>query len=53
VRVDASDPAAIADGIRDALARRAELVPRGLEHARQFSWERTGATIVAALEARA
>ena len=52
VRVDAADPAAIAAGIREAVARRDELVPRGLEHARQFSWERTGATIVSALEDR-
>jgi glycosyltransferase involved in cell wall biosynthesis len=52
VRVDAADPASIAAGIREAVARRDELVPRGLEHARRFSWERTGATIVSALEER-
>ena len=53
VRVDPLDPEAIADGIRDALARREELVTRGLVHAARFSWQRTGATILAALEERA
>ena len=52
VRVDASDTAAIAAGIREAVARRDELVPLGLVHAAQFSWEKTGAAIVAALEER-
>ena len=53
VRVDPLDPEAIADGIRDALARREELVTRGLVHAARFSWQGTGATILAALEERA
>ena len=53
VRVDPLDAAAIATGIREALARRDELVPRGLVHASRFSWERTGATMLAALEERA
>jgi glycosyltransferase involved in cell wall biosynthesis len=53
VRVDATDPAAIAAGIREAVARRDELVPLGLAHAAQFSWTRTAATILAALEERA
>ena len=52
VRVDATDPGAIAAGIREAVARRGELAPLGLAHAAQFSWERTGATMVAALEER-
>jgi len=52
VRVDALDPEAIAAGIREALVRRDELVPIGLEHAAGFDWTRTGATILAALEAR-
>ncbi len=51
VRVDALDPEAIAAGIREALGRRDELVPRGLEHATGFDWTRTGATILAAFEA--
>ena len=53
IRVDPLDVEAIAAGIREALARRDELVPLGLAHAARFSWERTGATMVAALEARA
>ena len=53
VRVDPLDPEAIAAGIREALARREELVALGLAHAARFSWERTGATMLAALEERA
>ena len=53
VRVDPLDPGAIAEGIRDALARREELVTRGLAHAARFSWRETGATILTALEERA
>ncbi len=53
VRVDPRDPEAIAEGIREALARREELVARGLGHAVRFSWRGTGATILAALEERA
>jgi glycosyltransferase involved in cell wall biosynthesis len=53
VRVDPLDPEAIADGVREALARREELVPAGLAHAARFSWARTGATMLAALEERA
>ena len=50
VRVDPLDAGAIAAGIRDAVARREELVPLGLAHAARFSWERTGAAMFAALE---
>ena len=53
IRVDPLDAAAIAAGIREAVARRDELVARGLEHAARFSWARTGATMLAALEERA
>lgn len=53
VRVDPEDPEAIAAGIREALVRRDELVPAGLEHARRFSWDESGRTILAALEERA
>jgi glycosyltransferase involved in cell wall biosynthesis len=42
VRVDPDDPAAIAAGIREALARAEELRAKGLEHARRFSWRRVG-----------
>ena len=40
VLVDPLDAAAIAAGIADAEARRAELVPLGLERARAFTWKR-------------
>jgi len=53
VRVDPLEPEAIAAGIREALARRGELVQRGLTHAARFSWRETGGTILAALEERA
>jgi glycosyltransferase involved in cell wall biosynthesis len=42
VRVDPESPEAIAAGIEEALSRREELVRRGLEHARRFTWEATG-----------
>ena len=47
VLVDPLDPEAIAAGIGQALARRAELVPLGLRRARQFTWERAGEAAVA------
>jgi glycosyltransferase involved in cell wall biosynthesis len=53
IRVDPLDAEAIAAGIREALARRDELVALGLAHAARFSWERTGAVMLAALEERA
>jgi glycosyltransferase involved in cell wall biosynthesis len=42
VRVDPESPEAVAAGIGEALARRDELVPRGLAHARRFTWLETG-----------
>src|ERR671934_120066 len=42
VRVDPENPDAIAAGVREALARRDELVSRGLAHARPFTWLETG-----------
>jgi glycosyltransferase involved in cell wall biosynthesis len=42
VRVDPESAEAIAAGIEEAQVRRAELVTRGLEHARRFSWAETG-----------
>jgi glycosyltransferase involved in cell wall biosynthesis len=42
VRADPDSAEAIAAGIREALARRDELRAAGLEHARRFSWRRTG-----------
>ena len=50
VRVDPEDPAAIAAGIEEAIARRDELVPRGLAHAAQFTWTRVGRTLLRAYE---
>ena len=38
VLVDPLDPGAIAAGIAEARARRNELVPRGLERSREFTW---------------
>jgi glycosyltransferase involved in cell wall biosynthesis len=46
VRADPESPEAIAAAIRDALGRRDELRAKGLEHARRFSWERTGETFL-------
>ena len=42
VRIDPESPEAIAAGIREALDRREELVRRGLEQARRFTWLETG-----------
>lgn len=52
IRVDPLEPEAIAAGIREALARREELVPLGLAHAARFSWQRTGRIILEAFEER-
>ena len=50
VRVDPERPEAIAEGIKRALATRDELVARGLEHARRFSWRATGEVLLAGYE---
>jgi glycosyltransferase involved in cell wall biosynthesis len=50
VRADPGDPAAIAAAIRDAQARREELVPRGLEHAARFTWRAAGERFLAGYE---
>jgi glycosyltransferase involved in cell wall biosynthesis len=42
VRVDPEDPEAVAEGVQEALRRRDELVPLGLEHARRFTWIECG-----------
>jgi glycosyltransferase involved in cell wall biosynthesis len=42
VRADPLDAAALAAAIEDALERREELVPLGLEHARTFTWLANG-----------
>jgi glycosyltransferase involved in cell wall biosynthesis len=51
VRADPDDPAAIAAAIEEVGARREELVPLGLEHARRFTWRAAGETMLAAYEA--
>jgi glycosyltransferase involved in cell wall biosynthesis len=52
VRADPERADAIADGIREALARHDELAAAGLEHAALFSWRSTAGTMLAALEER-
>ena len=42
LRADPESPQSIADAVREAVARRAELSAAGLEHARRFSWRRVG-----------
>ena len=42
VRADPADPDAIAGAIREALERRDELITRGLEHVRSFTWAANG-----------
>ena len=46
VRVDVEDPRAIAQGIEEARERSEELVVRGLEHARRFTWRSTGESLL-------
>jgi glycosyltransferase involved in cell wall biosynthesis len=53
LRADPDDPQAWADALVEADARRAELVPLGLEHARRFTWRRVGETMLAAWKAAA
>ena len=50
VLVDARDPAAIAAGLEEAVARRVELRERGIEHARPFSWDETASRTRAVYE---
>jgi glycosyltransferase involved in cell wall biosynthesis len=51
LRADPDDPRAWAEALVDAHERRDDLVPRGLEHARRFTWRRVGETMLAAWEA--
>jgi glycosyltransferase involved in cell wall biosynthesis len=51
VRADPSDPDALADAVRSALERRDELVAKGLEHVRSFTWLANGRAHLAAWEA--
>jgi glycosyltransferase involved in cell wall biosynthesis len=50
VRVDPESPEDVARGIERALAERDELVRRGLEHTRGFTWRRTGEIMLQAYE---
>jgi glycosyltransferase involved in cell wall biosynthesis len=51
LRADPDGPAAWAAALVAAAERRAELVPAGLEHARQFTWRRCGEIMLRAWEA--
>jgi glycosyltransferase involved in cell wall biosynthesis len=48
LRADPDDPQAWADALVEADARRDELVPRGLEHAKAFTWRRVGEVMLSA-----
>jgi alpha-1,3-rhamnosyl/mannosyltransferase len=39
LRADPDDAVAVAAALDEAIARRDELVPRGLEHAARFTWQ--------------
>jgi glycosyltransferase involved in cell wall biosynthesis len=51
LRADPDDSAAWASALGEAVARRDELVPRGLEHVRSFTWRRVGEVMLEAWEA--
>jgi glycosyltransferase involved in cell wall biosynthesis len=51
VTVDPLDPEAIADGLEQAIRRREELRARGLERARQFTWQQTAERTAAVYQA--
>jgi glycosyltransferase involved in cell wall biosynthesis len=51
MRADPDDPAAIGAALEEALARRNELVPRGLAHAAPFHWDETGRVMLQAFAA--
>ncbi|MFL5963550.1 MAG: glycosyltransferase family 4 protein [Gaiellaceae bacterium] len=51
LRADPDDHAAWAAALVDAVERRDELVPLGLEHARRFTWRRVGEVMLDAWEA--
>ena len=42
IRFDSDSPEDLTAAVERALAEREERVRRGLEHARQFTWERVG-----------
>ena len=47
VRADPLSPEALAPAIERVLSEREALVPRGLEHARRFTWEACGRSLLA------
>jgi glycosyltransferase involved in cell wall biosynthesis len=47
ILVAPGDPAALADGVREALVKREQLVAAGLERARQFTWAETAGRTLA------
>jgi glycosyltransferase involved in cell wall biosynthesis len=47
IRADPRSPEALASAIERGLAERKALVPRGLEHARRFTWEACGRALLA------
>jgi glycosyltransferase involved in cell wall biosynthesis len=51
LRADPDDPGAWARALVEAASRRDELGPRGIEHARRFTWSRVGETMIRAWEA--
>ncbi len=51
LRADPDDPAAIGRALVEALARRAELAARGLDHAVRFRWSETGRRMLEAYSA--
>jgi glycosyltransferase involved in cell wall biosynthesis len=50
VLVDPYDVESIASGIQEAVSRREQLAARGLERAKEFSWEATGEATLAVYE---
>jgi glycosyltransferase involved in cell wall biosynthesis len=51
IRADPRDPAALARAVELAVGERDELVTRGLEHARTFTWLDNGLAHLSAWEA--
>lgn len=51
IRVDPKFPEAIAAGIERALEERVVLIPRGIQHAAQFTWHACGRAMLSAYEA--
>jgi glycosyltransferase involved in cell wall biosynthesis len=51
LRADPDSPEAWTEALEEALRRRDELVPRGIEHARPFTWSATGKAMFDAFSA--